>query len=258
MSEADRIRYAFLGVAAHSHAPPIPLHPHPRRIGRWALALASVAFVTLAVMAHRTPYFDADLRITRTVQELTEPWLIAPLDALSAIGFPPVVDLVYGAIAIAIYVAGRRRAALGAGFAAGSGALLNFTVKALVDRPRPPASLVHVQHAIASSTFPAGHVLNATAFFGFLLYLAAARMPHSWRRTTLLVLLAATIAGMGLARIYSGEHWPSDVLGGYLLGWIACYATIAFHRWLESRDPPPLHRHRSVVPFASHRSGSRF
>ena len=104
-------------------------------------------------------------------------------------------------------------------------------MKELVARPRPPMLLVHVAHHLPGSSFPAGHVLNLTVFAGFLCYLTCVHLAPSWLRTALIALLVAMIALMGIARIYAGEHWPSDVLGGYLLGILWLATTVEFYRW---------------------------
>lgn len=49
---------------------------------------------------------------------------------------------------------------------------------------------------------------------------------------TLLVLPILTI---GLARVHAGAHWPSDVLGGYLLGLLWLALTIHLYRWARQR-----------------------
>jgi len=111
------------------------------------------------------------------------------------------------------------------------GAGINALVKHLVGRPRPIAQLVHVQRVIGNPSYPAGHVLNFTVFAGFLCYLVHMRMQPAWGRDALLALLLGMIALMGIARIASGEHWPSDVLGGYLLGALWLGVTVRFYRW---------------------------
>jgi membrane-associated phospholipid phosphatase len=57
-----------------------------------------------------------------------------------------------------------------------------------------------------------------------------ARRRLRWTLQGLIVLLAA---GVGASRVYLGVHWPSDVLGGYLLGilWVLEW------RWLRERLP---------------------
>jgi len=233
MSSHGRVRRRLLGAGM----PPLLLTsvataPRRHRI-LLSVLVTSVAFTLLAALAHRVPYFDFDVAITRWVQQAEWPIVTVPLNLLSAMGFPPLVAVVYGIIALVIFIAGWRVEGCMAAVGGLLGAALNNLGKMIVDRPRPPQSLVHVGRTIPSSTFPAGHVLNATIFFGFLLYLVSTRMAPSWRRTTAQVLLVFVIVGMGIARIHSGEHWPSDVVGGYLLGWIGLVGTTALYRKLR-------------------------
>jgi undecaprenyl-diphosphatase len=213
-------------------------------IGSGAVAL--ILFIGLSIAAHRVPYFAWDLDLTRAVQSVHASTWDAPLHALNWVGFPPVVDIVYGLVILAVFLAHRRREALTLLVASLGGAALNNGTKLLVNRPRPEADLVTVERHIRSTTFPAGHVLNLVAFAGFLVYLLASRRPLTPGRITLASLLLGLVLLMGLARIQSGEHWPSDVLGGYLLGlaWLA--VVIPFHEWwMRSRlsrrlgDSPP-------------------
>jgi undecaprenyl-diphosphatase len=39
---------------------------------------------------------------------------------------------------------------------------------------------------------------------------------------------------VGFERIHAGQHWPSDVLGGFLFGGLIVLAMIAFHRRLAA------------------------
>jgi len=207
-----------------------------RRAAIAGAALAAAGFMILAFLAHGTPYFPIDLAITRAVQGQHGAWFEALLAPFNWVGFPPRVGILYGSIAALVFAAGRRREALVLGLTASGGAGLNFLTKTLVDRPRPSPELIQVAHQITSGAFPAGHVLNFTGFAGLLGYLACRRAQPAWLRAATFALFAAMIAVMGVARIDSGEHWPSDVLGGYLLGFAWLVAMIEFHRWLRHRD----------------------
>ena len=188
----------------------------------------SVAFVALALQAHVTPYFPIDLSITHYVQAHELAWLNPFVGALNALGFPPVVDIVYGAVIVAMFFTGRRWEAGGTVVSAVGASGFSWLTKWLVARPRPPADLVHVQHHVPNPSFPAGHVAGLTAFCGFLCYLAIVHLDASWRRTTLIIFLVVSILLMGLSRVQAGEHWASDVLGGYLLGvaWLSTTAIL--------------------------------
>ena len=227
---------------------------YARRAGRvpplaWIAALAAAWAVGLSVAAHRMPYFAADLALTRAVQATDFGVLAAPMHALNVIGFPPLVGLIYGGVIVAIFLAGARWEAIACGFNVLGSSGINQLVKTLVDRPRPSDDLVHIEHHITSAAFPAGHVLNFTAFAGFLCCLAWMRMTPSWPRAALVAVLGASILLMGVARIAAGEHWPSDVLAGYLMGgaWLA--VTVAFYRRGHDRFAfaRPLRAHHTVA-----------
>lgn len=191
--------------------------------GRVATLLATVAgmaFVTLAVLAHGAPPFPIDLEITRALQGVRTPWLEVPFAALNAFGFAPIVTITFASVVVLLFLVGLRWEVVSAVIAAIGAAGLAEVVKWIVARPRPSPDLVHVVHHLGSPGFPAGHVMNFTPFVGFLCYMAYARLSPSWGRTALITLLLVLIVMMGPARVHDGEHWPSDVLGAYLLGFV--------------------------------------
>ena len=111
-----------------------------------------------------------------------------------------------------------------------------FALKPLVDRHRPPESLVWVNwHPPGDPwTFTAGHVHTAVVMFGWVAYLVLARRPGTRLLRTVLVGGAIIVVLVtSFSRVYLGEHWTSDVLGAYLLGgiWLAlevmAYARLA-------------------------------
>ncbi len=93
--------------------------------------------------------------------------------------------------------------------------LLEFTVKALVDRDRPD-----LERLVAGNgpSFPSGHVMAAVAVWGLLPLVVSlyTRRRAVWWAS---VAVAGTlIAGIGASRIYLGVHWFSDVIGGLIVG----------------------------------------
>ena len=216
-----------------------------------AVGAASVA---LSALAHWAPQFPGDVAITQFIQAADFGPLARLLHALNVLGFPPLVDFIYGGILLALFAFGGRWEAAAGTFGVLGSAGLNFAVKFLVNRPRPSILLVHVEHSVASPGFPAGHVLNFTVFAGFLCCLAYLRMPASWLRATLMGLLIGVIVLMGIARVDSGEHWPSDVIGGYLLGALWLAVTVGFYQWGRLRGKlvrPGFRVSRRAVAFSS-------
>jgi membrane-associated phospholipid phosphatase len=109
------------------------------------------------------------------------------------------------------------------------------TVKAAVDRPRPPGSLI----ATSAAAFPSGHAIaSAVTAVGLVLVLAPPG-PGRWRWEVRAVIFAAVMA---LSRVYLRAHWLSDtVAGGFLgaalaLGWPALLLAVRNSR---SAPAPP-------------------
>lgn len=125
----------------------------------------------------------------------------------------------------------------------GSG-LLWQGIEMLVMRPRiTPAAGVCVHRRIAAFSFPSGHVIHDTVFYGFLLYLSFTKPVREWRYHWALIPLQIAavvyILGIGYSRLEAGEHLLFDVLGGYLTAalWLSL-CIFVYHRvsdWLVQR-----------------------
>ena len=190
-----------------------------------------VVFLILAALAHTVAYFTFDVAITREVQEFRAGWFDLLMRALSWIGFAPQAYMISCVILLFLYASGLKWEAVVA-FASVVGiSILGLIIKLVVNRPRPSADLVDVISQLSDLSFPSGHVLYFTAFFGFLMFLVYTLLKHSWVRTLLIILLGGMIALIGLSRIYAGQHWASDVLAAYLLGSVWLTLTIYVYRW---------------------------
>jgi undecaprenyl-diphosphatase len=83
-------------------------------------------------------------------------------------------------------------------------------VKILIDRPRPPGSLIDTSGA----SYPSGHAIaSAVTAIGVVMALTTGRRRLHWMVGA--VCIAAAVA---LSRTYLSAHWLSDVVGGSLLG----------------------------------------
>ncbi|TLF43965.1 phosphatase PAP2 family protein [Maribacter aurantiacus] len=95
--------------------------------------------------------------------------------------------------------------------------LSNMALKRFVDRARPG-----IEHLVTVKTlsYPSGHAMGAMAFFGFLIYLISKLRINRIFKYSLMVLVALLILSIGISRIYLGVHYPSDVAGGFIAGFI--------------------------------------
>lgn len=119
-----------------------------------------------------------------------------------------------------------------------AGALVQV-LKWTVDRPRPELPLDLEALAISTSgSFPSGHTTFVALYFGALAYLTVRNWRAApWRRGALVVLFLAPVVLIGPSRIAWGIHWPSDVLGGYLVALLGLQALALLHRRFGEVDP---------------------
>ena len=206
------------------------------RVFQAYLVVATLAFGILVVLASLFNYFSIDLTITRAVQTINFVGFAGLMYWVSYIGYAPQMYLLVAAIAVLLFVLGLRWEAVVALLAAAGSAGLDQIIKLLVHRPRPGANLVNVIQQLNNSySFPSGHVLTYTAFFGFMFFLGFTLLKPSWARGLLLILLGGLVALVGLSRIYVGDHWASDVVGAYLLGSIWLALTVYIYQWGKTR-----------------------
>lgn len=101
----------------------------------------------------------------------------------------------------------------------------NIVLKRVFNRARP--SLDHLV-TVNTLSYPSGHAMSATAFYGFLIYLCLRYRMRRWLKVLLVIVLTVIILSIGLSRIYLGVHYPSDVAAGFVGGliWIAFCAVV--------------------------------
>ncbi|GHO87740.1 phosphatase PAP2 family protein [Dictyobacter formicarum] len=173
--------------------------------------------VILSLIAQRTQFFPGDRSITARLQKYRNPWLRRFFFGVSEIGF------VQYALPQTLGIAGifwALRFRLEALFIllTSSATLLNAIVKRVIKRPRPTQELVTVVKVINEPSFPSGHVMYYTNFYGLLIYLLATNWRSGRIRNLLIGICTLLIACIGPSRIYLGAHWPSDVAAGYIYG----------------------------------------
>ena len=112
----------------------------------------------------------------------------------------------------------------------------NVILKRFIDRARPS-----IEHLVSVETlsYPSGHAMSAMAFYGFLIYLFTQFKMNKYLRVLSITLLAFLLLSIGVSRIYLGVHFPSDIAGGFIAGFIWVIFCILLFNIIElfKRDP---------------------
>jgi membrane-associated phospholipid phosphatase len=222
---------------------------------RHAVAGFLVCVVGFAVVLVCAYWVGPLERLDRTVLDL----LSVPTDTLvnqvayagfQVVNFRPfwvLVGTVTALIALAQWRIGD--AVIAVALVAGTGGL-DLALKALLANPRYQPVPVDSDAYPWKDAFPSGHSAGSLAFS--LAFLTV--VPPSWRRPTAAAGIVFTLY-ISLGVLVLNYHYPSDVLGGWLLaaGW--WFALLALP-WFRT-DAASAELTRSSPPFRPRRRGSR-
>ncbi len=91
------------------------------------------------------------------------------------------------------------------------------------------AKLQIVAGTQVTPSFPAKHLTLATAMFGFLMGYAS-RYYRCMSMFTIKIILTSILFLSGLAALYLGDTWASNILAAYVLGWTLCIGHWIYYR----------------------------
>ena len=196
------------------------------KVGIAILALATVVLFTIAAV-HNNDLFWGDRMILSSLRIDDTAWqrFFAWFDIRGVAGVSSVL-----AISIVFSVFRKRLEAL---IYLAMLPVMGFTIvlpKAFVNRPRPEGALEGF-----TDSFPSGTATTSVLLLGFLIYLIGEFVAPRKLRIGLQLALGMAIVLLGLFRMLAGEHWPSDLVGGYMTGALALIAIIWAYRKLRRR-----------------------
>jgi undecaprenyl-diphosphatase len=182
---------------------------------RFILLLSTAAFLLCSAAAGAGLFHPLDLLILDLAQGTGSEVLDAIGLVTSVAGGVEFVAVATVALAAGLLLDGRGRLALRLIVAFLVTGLIELSAKTLVPQPPVPEEAMRAPDPslLDVSTpypYPSGHMLRSVLLLGAIYLL----WPSKPGRVALSIFLAAAAA----SRVYLGAHWPSDVIGGALLG----------------------------------------
>jgi undecaprenyl-diphosphatase len=95
---------------------------------------------------------------------------------------------------------------------------------AVIDRSRPTVESLH--SVPSTPSFPSGHVAASVVLYGSLVLVARLAAPPGRETRGLWIAPALVVLMVAASRMYEGVHYPTDVVGGAVLGAGALYGAV--------------------------------
>ena len=197
--------------------------------------LALTIFLYITSRLDQTIWFGFDYYVNLYVHALRSAALTEVVLFITDLGSLYAYLIIIPIIVVVLYAYGKSwKVPLQSAIVLLSSFLLNLGIKWVIGRPRPFADGRLIEASFYS--YPSGHSMSATGFYGFLIYLVIKYVRNRWLKTGLITLLSLLIFGIGMSRIYLGVHYPTDVLAGFIAGtfWllvcIIVFRSVNFYR----------------------------
>ena len=192
----------------------------PRERLRWAvIALCVLVILLLAaqVLTHG-PMLELDQAVSTYFSGQREPATTRAMLWVAALHRTAVVLSASVVIAAAFALRGHWRSVRALAVVP-TAMILNVALKTAIQRARPswPDPLVQ----LATYSFPSGHAVASSAFYGMLCALVFAHTRSPLARGAALAIAVGMVALVCFSRVYLGAHYPSDVIAGSAEG-LAC------------------------------------
>ncbi|MER7004200.1 phosphatase PAP2 family protein [Dactylosporangium sp. NPDC000555] len=225
--------------------------PPPDRPQRTVVLVAGLAALALAalsalVAARASALLSADATVSAAARRFTagHGWWHSAMMAVTHSADPIAMYCMLVAVLAASLLARRWWPALFVAAVAALGTGARLALLHLIARHRPEHRLTDAY----GFSFPSGHTTSSALAAGVVIVLGLAALRPRWARRALVAVALAWAVLVGVSRVALVAHWPTDVLGGWLLATTVITALA-------------LALHRKVDPHASadsaHRGGSR-
>lgn len=103
--------------------------------------------------------------------------------------------------------------------------IFNYLLKQIFQRTRPLEYFLVEQ---GGYSYPSGHTMMATTFYFTVAYILTRKTKDKKKKTSFYIMATIAILVMGFSRVYLGVHWPTDIIGGFTMGYIFYNLSVTF------------------------------
>ena len=107
---------------------------------------------------------------------------------------------------------------------------LSHHIKKIFLRPRPPVELQIVPRG--GTSFPSGHSVTTACIFSIVIYIILKYTENKSLKITLITLCTIWVLLVGFSRVWLGVHHPTDIMAGYIFGFLYAYIFILIDKKL--------------------------
>lgn len=164
---------------------------------------------------HSTILTTFDMGIIQHVQGFIEPKITEIMTFITSLG-SPAFDIMVSVIIFAVFVFKRRYVeaiylAINMALIAGVG---NQVLKLIFHRERPDFLRLTFE---SGYSYPSGHAMGSLLLYGTIFILVCTMTKSKALHWLTGLVCAVLVIGVGISRIYLGVHYPSDIIGGWLM-----------------------------------------
>lgn len=184
-----------------------------KNIIKWILcAITAILAIVITINVKNGRILELDLNIYKFFSEnIINDKLTPIVKVITHIGGAKIV-FVLTVLAIILIKGLKNKLFLLTGIVGTAG--LNVVLKHIVQRERPNINRLIPEKGYS---FPSGHSMMSMAFYGMLIFLIFKYVKNTALKWTLIVILTILLSTIGITRIYLGVHYPSDVIGGFVV-----------------------------------------
>ena len=176
------------------------------------LAISLSVFIFLLINVLSDNISDFDTSIYNVIMSLKSDFMTFIMKAITRFGDAETLILI--AIICLIFIKSKKISGSIAINLASVG-LMNYILKKIIQRPRPPLEFRMVEES--SFSFPSGHAMASMAFYGLIIYFINKNMKNNKLKKVICIILSILIFLIGMSRIYLGVHYASDVIAGFAI-----------------------------------------